>query len=52
VHAGSTSFLQTIAHDNLMEKLDDSITTYDLLRVVQAFSEISKDFPKLFWQLE
>jgi hypothetical protein len=52
VHAGSTSFLQTIAHDNLMEKLDDTVTTYDLLRVVQAFSEISKDFPKLFWQLE
>lgn len=52
VHAGTVTFLHSIANDKLIEKLDDSVTTYDLLRVMQAYSEISKDFPKLFWQLE
>lgn len=52
VHAGTTSFLGSLANDVLIERLDDSVSTYDLLRVVQAFSEISKGFPKLFLMLE
>jgi len=52
VHAGTHSFLQGMAYDELLERLDDKVTTYDLLRVLQAFSEISDNFPKLFIQLE
>jgi len=52
VHAGTKSFLHSIADDDLIERLDENVTTYDLLRVLQAYSEISKDFPKLFLQLE
>lgn len=44
--------MNSMAQDMLIERLNDSVITYDLLRVVQAYSEISKDFPKLFWQLE
>jgi len=52
VHAGTTSFLQSLANDKLIERLDDKVTTFDLLRVLQAYSEISSDFPKLYIQLE
>ncbi len=52
VHAGTKSFLHSIANDQLIERLDETVTTYDLLRVIQAYSEISNEFPKLFLQLE
>jgi hypothetical protein len=51
VHAGSTTFMDEMA-DDLLERLDNKVTTYDLLRVLQAFSEISEKYPKLFLQLE
>lgn len=35
-----------------MLRLNDSVSTFDLLRVLQAFSEISSDFARLFVQLE
>lgn len=38
--------------DSLLERLNEKLTTYDLLRVVQTYSEISKNYPKLFLQLE
>ena len=34
VHAGTTSFLGSLANDVLIERLDESTSTYDLLRVV------------------
>jgi len=33
---------------DLMERISDKTSTYDLLRIMQAFSEISKEFPKLY----
>ena len=33
-------------------RLDEKTTTYDLLRVLQSYSEISKEYPKLFLLLE
>jgi hypothetical protein len=47
VHAGTINFFEHYGED-LIEKLDDSVTTYDLLRVLQTFSEISTRFYKLF----
>ena len=38
--------------DDFLERLDDKLSTYDLLRVLQTYSEISKSYPKLFLQLE
>lgn len=37
VQSGTKSFLSGVAND-LTEKLDDQTTTYDLLRVLQAYS--------------
>ena len=37
---------------DLAERLDEKVTTFDLLRVLQAFAEISTDLPQLFVQLE
>ena len=51
VHAGSVNFL-TMIQEDLILRLNDKSTTYDLLRVLQSYSEISKDYPKLFMQLE
>ena len=51
VHAGSVNFLSMIQED-LILRLNEKSTTYDLLRVLQSYSEISKDYPKLFMQLE
>ena len=51
MHAGTTSFMNEIA-ESLIERLDEKISTYDLLRVLQTYSEISKSYPKLFLQLE
>jgi hypothetical protein len=47
VHAGTTTFMNEIA-DSLLERLNDKVSTYDLLRVLQTYSEISKTYPKLF----
>jgi hypothetical protein len=38
--------------EDLTERLNDKVDTYDLLRTMQAFSEISSKFPRLFVQLE
>lgn len=38
--------------DSLLERLNDKQTTYDLLRVLQTYSEIAERYPKLFLQLE
>ena len=53
VHAGTKAFLTKVGED-LVSRLDRKVTTYDLLRVLQAYSEISqnKGVVKLFIQLE
>jgi hypothetical protein len=51
VHAGTINFFEHYA-DGLVERIDDNVTTYDLLRVLQQFSEISTRFYRLFTQLE
>ena len=51
MHAGTKSFLNKISND-LVDRLDDKVTTYDLLRILQAYSEISKEVVGLFLQLE
>jgi len=51
VHAGSVGFLNLI-YDDLLLRLDAKTTTFDLLRVLQSFSEISEEYPKLFLLLE
>ena len=51
VHAGGVHFLRLL-YDDLLLRLDEKTTTYDLLRVLQSYSEISKDYPKLFLLLE
>ena len=51
VHAGSVNFL-TMLQEDLILRLNEKSTTYDLLRVLQSYSEISKEYPKLFMQLE
>ena len=43
--------MNDIAAD-LNQRLNDKTSTYDLLRVLQAYSEISKDVVGLFVQLE
>lgn len=51
VHAGTIHFFQGLEQD-LNLRLNDTVSTVDLLRVLQAFSEISNDFARLFVQLE
>ena len=51
VHAGTIGFFEKFA-DELIERLDDKTSTYDLLRVLQTFSEISTRFYRLFTQIE
>ena len=51
VHAGSTTFMRELSQQ-LTERLDEKVTTFDLLRILQAFAEISTDLPQLFVQLE
>ena len=41
-----------MVQESLLLRLNEKSTTYDLLRVLQSYSEISKDYPKLFLQLE
>lgn len=36
----------------VLERLNDKIPTFDLLRVMQTFSEISEDFGEIFVKLE
>jgi hypothetical protein len=51
VHAGTINFFEFYG-EALVERLDEKVTTYDLLRVLQTFSEISTRFFKIFTQLE
>lgn len=51
VHAGTVYFFGMLEED-LNLRLNDKIQTHDLLRVLQSFSEISSNFPRLFVQLE
>ena len=51
VHAGTINFFSLYAED-LLNRLDDTVSTYDILLVSQTFSEISERFYKLFTQLE
>lgn len=51
VHAGSVHFMTTVQEDLLL-RLNQKTTTFDLLRVLQSYSEISKSYPKLFLLLE
>lgn len=51
MHAGTTSFFAALEND-LTERLNDKLSTTDLLKVLQAFSEVSSKFPALFVQLE
>lgn len=51
VHAGSVNFMGHL-QEELLQRLDQKTTTFDLLRVLQSYSEISKNFPKLFLLLE
>jgi hypothetical protein len=51
VHAGTVNFF-THYGEALALRLDDKVSTYDLLRVLQSFSEISTQYFKLFTQLE
>jgi len=51
VHAGTINFFEHYS-EKLGERLDDKVSTYDLLRVLQTFSEISQRYFKLFTQLE
>jgi len=38
--------------EDLTERLNDKVDTYDLLRTMQAFSEISSKFPEIFSHLK
>lgn len=51
VHAGSVNFMGMM-HEDLLLRLNEKTTTFDLLRVLQSYSEISKSYPKLFLVLE
>lgn len=42
----------TLIQDDLLLRLDHKTSTFDLLRVLQSYSEISKDYPKLFMLME
>lgn len=51
VHAGSVNFMRMV-HEDLLLRLNHKTSTFDLLRVLQSYSEISKAYPKLFILLE
>ena len=51
VHAGSVHFMSKM-YEDLLQRLNEKTSTFDLLRVMQAFSEISKEYSKLFLLLE
>lgn len=51
MHAGTVNFFEHYG-EALALRLDDKVSTYDLLRVLQSFSEISTQYFKLFTQLE
>jgi len=51
VHAGTIYFFEQLEED-LNLRLNDKVSTHDLLRVLQSYSEISNQFPRLFVQLE
>jgi len=47
VHTGGVKFFEDYA-DNLLEKLDESVSTFNLLRIAQTFAEIGPKFPEVF----
>jgi hypothetical protein len=47
VHSGSVSFFCDYS-DKLLEKMDESISTYNILRVLQTFAEVGPKFPDIF----
>jgi len=51
VHHGSVHFFQDYG-DNIIEKIGERTTTYDILRIVQTFSEIPKKYLNLFMKME
>lgn len=51
VHTGSHAFFKRFA-DKVMTKISHKTSTYDLLRILQTFSEISEPFAKLFVQID
>ena len=51
MHAGTINFFSQL-EEELNIRLNDKTQTIDLLKVLQAFSEISSNFPKIFVQLE
>ena len=51
VHAGTVHFFSGLEED-FNQRLNDTVSTMDLLRVLQSYSEISSQFPRLFVQLE
>lgn len=51
VHAGTIYFFEQLEED-LNLRLNEKVSTHDLLRVLQSYSEISNQFPRLFVQLE
>ena len=51
VHTGSVSFFGDYS-DKLLEKMNDSISTFDLLRILQTYAEIGSKFPDIFNQCE
>lgn len=47
VHAGTIYFFEQLEED-LNLRLNEKVSTHDLLRVLQSYSEISNQFPRLF----
>jgi hypothetical protein len=51
VHAGTIQFFKNLEND-LQERMTDKLSTRDMLRILQAYSEVAEQFPGLFVQLE
>jgi len=51
VHSGTMGFFKDY-YQRLIDRLDENIITFDILRILQTFSEISAAFPDIFDKLE
>ena len=51
VHTGSKAFFSKFAEE-IYQNISENVSTYDLLRILQIYSEISKDFVKMFVLIE
>jgi len=51
VHAGSSDFFK-IYYIKLIDRMDEKISTFDLLRVMQMFAELAQHFPNIFSKTE